>query len=135
MDLAYQPSDWVATAAADAMYRNNRPLLAYLAGKPARFSSKDHNFLPGETVEKQIVVINNSRETVTAQCTWSFGLPQAVTGSKHVTVPTGEQVRNPLRFDLPADLEAGTYILNAAIKFSTGGTLLYGRFAMTRTPV
>jgi len=78
MDLAYEPPDWGATLAADAMYRNNRPLLAYLAGKPARFTSKDHNFLPGETVEKQIIVINNSRETVTAQCEWSFDLPQSV---------------------------------------------------------
>ena len=122
MDLAYAPSDWVATRAADAMYRNNRPLLAYFAGKAARFTSKDHNFLPGETVEKQIIVINNSRETVTAECTWSFGLPRAVTGSKQVTVPTGEQVRNPLRFGLPADLEAGTYTLSATTKFSTGET-------------
>ena len=122
MDLAYEPSDWVATPAADAMYRNNRPVLAYLAGKAGRFTSKDHNFLPGETVEKQVIVINNSRETVTAECTWSFGLPQAVTGSKQVTVTTGEQVRNPLRFGLPADLEAGTYVLSANIKFSTGVT-------------
>ena len=122
MDLAYEPSDWVATPAADAMYRNNRPLLAYLAGKPARFTSKDHNFLPGETVEKQIILINNSRETVTAECAWSFALPQAVTGSKQVTVTTGEQVRNPLRFGLPADLEAGTYALSATVKFSTGLT-------------
>jgi len=72
MDLAYEPADWVATLAAAAMYRNNRPLLAYLAGKPAPFTSKDHNFLPGETVEKQIILINNSREAVTAECEWSF---------------------------------------------------------------
>ena len=41
--------------------------LAYIAGKPAAFTSKDHNFYPGETVEKQIIVINNSRETVTCR--------------------------------------------------------------------
>ena len=40
-------SDWIPTAAAQALIRNNRPLLAYIGGKPARFTSKDHNFLPG----------------------------------------------------------------------------------------
>ena len=33
--------------AAQALLRNNLPLLAYIGGKPARFTSKDHNFLPG----------------------------------------------------------------------------------------
>ena len=39
MDLAYHVSDRIATEAAQALIRNNRPLLAYLAGKPARFTS------------------------------------------------------------------------------------------------
>jgi len=120
MDLAYEPADWIATPAADAMQRNNHPLLAYLAGKPARFTSKDHNFLPGETVEKQIIVINNSRKPVTAECVWSFGLPQPVVKSKKVTMATGRQERIPLHFDLPTDLKKGTYTLNTTIKFSTG---------------
>jgi hypothetical protein len=64
-DLAFERSDWIPTAAARALLRNNGPLLAYLAGKPARFTSKDHLFLPGETIEKQCVVLNNSRQTVT----------------------------------------------------------------------
>ncbi len=65
MDLAYERSDWIPTAGAQALIRNNRPLLAYIGGKPARFTSKDHNFVAGETVEKQIIVINNSRVPVT----------------------------------------------------------------------
>ena len=73
MDLAYQPSDWEATADGQAILRNNGPLLAYIAGKPAAFTGKDHNFQPGETVEKQLVIINNSRETVTADYRWALG--------------------------------------------------------------
>ncbi len=63
MDLAYERSDWLPTADGQALLRNNMPLLAYIAGKPDAFTSKDHNFYPGETVGKQLVVINNSRET------------------------------------------------------------------------
>jgi beta-galactosidase len=122
MDLAFERSDWIPTVAAQALIRNNRPLLAYIAGKPARFTSKDHNFHPGETVEKQIIVINNSRQTVTCNCEWSFGLPQAATGSRKATVRIGGIERIPLRFDLPTTLTSGRYELIASFKFSSGET-------------
>jgi len=113
------PSDYLSHAP-DAVVRNNMPLLAYIAGKPGAFTSKDHNFLPGETVEKQIVIINNSRRTVTCECEWSFGLPVPVGGRRRATVPTGQQERIPLRFELPASLEPGAYELKMACSFSNG---------------
>jgi len=128
MDLAYTPSDWLGTAAAQALIRNNRPLLAYVGGRPDRFTSKDHNFRPGETVEKQVIIINNSRETVSCEATWAFGhqrtglggpspiLP-GMTGSKTVTVATGQQERIGLRFELPATLEPGKYEVTASVRF------------------
>ena len=115
------PSDY-ANHSPEALIRNNMPLLAYIGGKPGAFTSKDHNFLPGETVEKQLIVINNSRATVTAECQWSFGLPRAMTGSKTVTIPTGEQERIPLALELPANLAPGQYALAATVSFSNGET-------------
>ncbi len=115
--------DGIPTVAADALVKNNRPLLAYIGGKPAAVTSKDHNFLPGETVEKQLIVINNSRRTVTANCSWSLGLTPAVAGSKTVAnLPTGQQERVPLRFNLPAELASGKYVINASVRFSNGET-------------
>jgi beta-galactosidase len=122
MDLAFERSDWIPTVAAQALIRNNLPLLAYIGGKSSRFTSKDHNFFPGETVEKQLIVINNSRVTVTCDCEWSFALPRAVTGTKKLSVKTGQQERIPLRFDLPAGLAAGSYQLSITVRFSTGET-------------
>jgi hypothetical protein len=110
-------ADWLPTAAARALVRNNRPLLAYVAGKPGGFTSKDHNFLPGETVEKQLIIINNSRETVACECAWSLGLPQPAGGRKTVPVRPGDQERVPLRFDLPDTLPAGNYELAATVRF------------------
>lgn len=120
MDLVFERTDWIATPAAQALLRNNRPLLAYLGGKPARFTSKDHIFIPGESVEKQIIVLNNSRETVTCDCEWTLGLPQPVTGRKSVSIATGQQERTSLRFALPGALSPGRYELSASFKFSNG---------------
>jgi hypothetical protein len=122
MDLAFERSDWVPTAAGQALIRNNQPLLAYIGGKPAHFTGKDHNFRPGGTVEKQIIVINNSRQPVTCACRWSVGLPQAIAGSREVTVATGQQQRIPLSFHLPDGLAPGAYQLSASVRFSSGET-------------
>jgi beta-galactosidase len=122
MDVAFERSDWVPTAAGQALLRGNRPLLAYIGGKPSGITSKDHIFLPGEVVEKQLIVINNSRATVACDCQWSLDLPQPIAGSKRLTVRTGEQERTPLRFDLPAALAAGTYMMRAAFRFNNGET-------------
>lgn len=115
MDLAFERSDWEATPAAEALLRNNRPLLAYLAGKPAAFTSKDHNFFPGETVEKQLIVVNNSRRPTTCDCQCSFDSVSLV--RKRITVQTGQQERIPLRF--PAPLPPGRHNLTAHVKFGS----------------
>lgn len=129
VDLAYDGTDWIATPAAEALIRNNRPLLAYIAGKPARFTGKDHNYLPGETVEKQMIVINNSRQTVTCSGEYSFGPTQSEKGDKPnvpvrsegwFSVPTGQQQCIPLRLALPAAAVPGAYELRLTARFSTG---------------
>jgi beta-galactosidase len=118
--LAYDPADRTPTEAALALIRNNMPLLAYIGGKPDAFTSKDHNILPGETAEKQLIVINNSRETVKAECRWYLGLPQPISGTRTLTLPTGEQERIALALKLPQDLAPGPYKLFATVLFSNG---------------
>jgi len=122
INSSYERSDWIPTAAGRALLRNNMPLLAYIGGKPAAFTSKDHNFHPGETVEKQLIVINNSRRAVDCDCRWSLGLPEQASGQTVLHVETGQQVRVPLSFVLPTGVRPGRYELGAAVKFSDGET-------------
>jgi beta-galactosidase/beta-glucuronidase len=122
MSNHFERDDWAPTASAQALLRNNRPLLAYIGGKAEHFTSKDHHFYPGETVEKQLILINNSREPVECACEWSLGLPSALTGSKKVSIHTGDQQRIPLQYVLPQALAEGAYELNATIRFSNGET-------------
>ena len=120
IDLAFEREDWIPTLAAKALLRYNLPLLGYIAGKPTAFTSKDHNFRAGETVQKQLIVINNSREPVRCDCEWSLGLPEALAGKAPVSVAVGGQERIPLRLELPGKLSPGNYNLKATFRFSTG---------------
>jgi hypothetical protein len=120
MGQAFERSDWAPDAAGQALMRNNMPLLAYIGGKPEAFTSKDHNFFPGETVEKQLIIINDSRAPVTFDCAWSPGLPGVPAGARKGAVATGEQERIPLSFAVPADAAPGQYVLSATVKFETG---------------
>ncbi len=130
MDLAFELSDWTPTADGLALLRNNRPLLAYLGGKPPRFTSKDHNYQAGETIEKQLIVLNNSRETVTCDCEWSLepggpGAPDvaaahSIFGRKRFSLATGREERVPLVIELPRSLAAGDYQLKAVARFGGG---------------
>jgi beta-galactosidase len=122
MDTAYRLSDWIATPAAQALYRNNMALLAYIGGKADAVTSKDHNFVPGESVEKQLIIINNSRETVTCDYRWSWDVADALQGAGRIELLTGQQQRIPVRAELPESVAAGKYELQAAVTFSTGET-------------
>jgi beta-galactosidase len=119
-DLAYERSDWSASPAAQSLLRNNQPLLAWIAGKPEHFTTKDHTFYPGETVPKQIIVINNTRLTVSGDASWTCDIRPPVKGNKRVVVPTGDQVRIPLEVKLPDDLAPGDYRISASFPSSTG---------------
>jgi len=122
MDLAFERSDWVPTAAAQAVVRNNRPLLAYIGGKAGRFTEKGHNFTPGEAVEKQIIVVNNSRGPVSCDWEWSLGLPQPVGGAGKASVEPGRQALVPVRAALPANAAPGRYNLTMKARFAGGET-------------
>ncbi len=119
-DLAYKRSDWVATPTAESLLRNNLPLLGWIAGKPEHFTTKDHIFHPGETIEKQLIIINNSRLTVTCDASWSADLIPSVSGARQIVLPTGDQARVPVQINVPAGATPGNYHITAKFSFSTG---------------
>jgi hypothetical protein len=119
-DLAYERSDWVATPTAQSLLRNNMPLLGFIADKAEHFTSKDHTFYPGEVVEKQLIVINNSRLPVNCDASWSADVGQPVRGKQSLSIAIGDQVRVPVQLRLPPDLPPGEYRLSALFRFSNG---------------
>jgi len=95
-------------------------LLGWIAGPPEHFTTKNVNFHPGERVEKQMILINNSRQRVTCDAAWSTDAGAAMQGAKRVVIPPGDQTRVPLEFKLPDDLKPGSYRINASFRFSPG---------------
>jgi hypothetical protein len=110
--------DWEPTSIGRTIGRVNMPLLAYLAGRPGDFTEEDHNFLPGETVHKQIVVINDTREPVRCTCRWGLEGRHRV---GEVTVEPGGIHKEPIAVELPADLPPGTHRLHVVAEFEGGG--------------
>ncbi len=121
-ETSYELSDWVPTAGGKEILKNNGPLLAYIGGKPFKFTSKDHNFLPGEKVEKQLIVINDTRKAVACACSWSLNTPVAMAGNASVTLQPGNQQRVPFMVKLPLGLNPGSYSFSATFQFSNGET-------------
>jgi hypothetical protein len=101
------------TVVTGTLARCNMPLLAYIAGRPDSFTSKDHNFIAGETIEKQVIVINNSREPVRANCEWRVA---EAAGGAEIQLPPGGQHRIPVHFTAAT----GRHDLHAQVSFSDG---------------
>ncbi len=94
-------------------------LTAWIAGKPGDFTEKGHNFRPGETVEKQIVLLNDTRRPRKAKVEWS--IPALKTGGeKDVSVVPGVRTEVPLRFAIPAGFAGKQIEIEAKVRFETG---------------
>ncbi len=112
--------DWVPNVRGAAFRRYSQPLLAYIAGGPEHFTGRAHNYLPGQPVEKQVIVINDSRRTVQCKSEWSVNLPGKPSGLSIVQVEPGQNERVLVYFRVPERQRPGTFELKLKATFSTG---------------
>jgi len=54
----------------DALKEINGPTLAWIAGPAGAYTAKDHHFNPGQKIEKQIVLINDTRQPQSFTASW-----------------------------------------------------------------
>jgi beta-galactosidase len=54
----------------DALKEVNGPTLAWIAGSAQAYTAKDHHFSPGQKIEKQIVLINDTRQPQDYTAAW-----------------------------------------------------------------
>ena len=117
---AFDPENFELTPLGRSFARWNQPLLGYIGGGSKRFTEKGHNFQPGERIEKQLVVLNDSRREIA--CKWTCALEAAgVQRSGNVTVKAGEKELIPISIALPREMRPGEHKLTASFDFGPAG--------------
>lgn len=90
-----------------------RPFLAFLAGRPERFSSREHAYHSGDTVLKQMIFSNDFLKPVKAEASWRIVRlrdgRQASSGSWSGTLAAGEVRKVPFRWTAPPVTDRETY--------------------------
>lgn len=98
----------------------NQPLIAWIGGEQV-FTTKEHNYRPGDTVAKQLVVLNDLREPVECDYVVWIRNVNAPAFRGTVTVQPGKRALVPFRTRLPTRLKPGAYDLAADFRFRAAG--------------
>jgi len=107
------------SALGDEFLRWNMPLCAFIGGGPERLTEKSHVFRPGETIHKQLVMLNDSRRETTCRYNWSLA-PTDLKGRGEVQIPPGDKALVPLEITLPEGLTEVGARLEATFEFGDG---------------
>jgi beta-galactosidase len=106
-----------------SLQRVNRDTLAWLAGSAACFAEKDHHYFSGAAIEKQVVIINDSRMTLpfSAEYTVTLGGQTIASDSVRGRAEPCRHVLLPLSVTAPmvAGVTTGAIALHATIGTNT----------------
>ncbi len=119
--------------AGEALFRYNNDFLVWIAGKEGCFTEKGHNYYPGEVVEKQIVLINNSRESQNFSGTWKSVLEGNMIseGAVSAELGAGELKKIPLQYNLPDKLNYARNTGKITAVITIGEQRLHDEFTFT----
>lgn len=94
-----------------------REELGWIGGRPAEFTEKSHTFLPGETVEKSLVMLSDTRRSRKTAWRWRVRALNLEQGGS-VDIAPGERAIVAVKFSIPPDFAGTEFTLDA--EFSSG---------------
>ncbi len=99
----FQPPGFKIHPGGEAILANNGPTLAWIAGESGNFVAKDHSYEGGRALKKQIVVINDTRESQPFSFQWEVRVDGAVvtTGDQQGVIETAKTLFFPVEVSLP----------------------------------
>jgi beta-galactosidase len=109
----------------DGLKEINGPTLAWIAGPAGAYTAKDHHFRSGQNIDKQIVLLNDTRQPQDFTATWTafVGGKQIGGATEHGSMAVSEMRFIPIRIIAPAvesgDKVDGRITLNATIGEAT----------------
>ncbi|HEY0009768.1 MAG TPA: hypothetical protein VGB55_13655 [Tepidisphaeraceae bacterium] len=108
-DTAYARQNGKLTVSGEALRANNNETLAWIAGPAqegdvAAFTAKDHAFYAGETVRKQIALLNDTRHGQKYPVRWTATLDgkSVAQGEESGDIVSGQTLFVPVEFAAPA---------------------------------
>ena len=117
-EYIYEERDGVYadTPVSEVLKKYNAPLLGFISGSEDDFTEGGHNFRPGEKIEKQLILINDTSAPVEMDYCWQFSLTD-VGGSGVTVVRPGEQARIPINVKIPEKSKLGTATISMEVCF------------------
>ena len=107
------------TSLGKTFLRWNQSVIAFIAGKKAHPTEKNCTFTHGENINKQLVIVNDSREKRTCNYTWELkGMDKKGEGS--IDIAPGDVGFVPLSILIEDDVSQGQYKLSVAFNFMNG---------------
>ena len=93
------------------------PLTGFIAGNAVRRTDKTHIFRPGETLDRQFLILNNRRDPATAECQWTVSIEgrDLVSGTSKVELSPGGQAMIPIKAEIPRDNADRSGVLRATL--------------------
>ncbi len=99
-----------------------QPLCAFIAGPEREVASREHNFYAGETIDKQVAIVNDTERALDVTCTVALTLGDHRDARElKLRVPQGEIVRAPVAFDAPDVVEKTTGALTLTLTSAADG--------------
>jgi hypothetical protein len=105
-----------------ALARYNGPLTAYITGPAASFVARDHAYFSGETIEKQIVMVNDSCQAIVAKVGFEWSSAQGILlegqkGTQSASLGPGQTAGIPIKADAPAAVDKTPLSLSVQVRF------------------
>ncbi|HLO47627.1 MAG TPA: glycoside hydrolase family 2 TIM barrel-domain containing protein, partial [Kamptonema sp.] len=99
----FQPEANIIHPGGQAIMQNNNSTLAWIAGSKAAFTAKDHSFAAGGKLEKQVVLINDTRIKQDFSFNWrvSVGGKEVGSGKNQGSIETAGTLFFPVEVTLP----------------------------------
>jgi beta-galactosidase len=114
----------------DELKEINGPTLAWIAGPAGAYTAKDHHFRSGQTIEKQIVLINDTRHPQGFSATWTamVGGKEVGGDTKRGTLAVSEIRLIPIQVIAPAEEAGGKADGQLTLTAAIGGTTHHDTF-------
>lgn len=99
----FQPEGYTIHPGGRAILANNAATLAWIAGQSPTLAAKDHHFTSGQTLDKQIALLNDTQETQPFSYQWSITIngKQIAQGEKSGTLESPQTLLFPISTQLP----------------------------------